>query len=410
MKQSVRTLLEERLPILLRAIRNHSPGRQHTFLWSRHGEQGGGIGLCWWVADDQPFYDFALEVADQVPHFLDRYTVDEAAATFIDVIRHNLHDFNMDPFFLPSWRHTNLMECASPAALGRVTNALLTLVSEPERGLFLFSVRLLRPVSDVVDHSFVWLTHSASTQLTESLVQIDYPGLTFGMLPPLVENGINIGAEDSLLGAVANGWQAAGAILRRVAGVLCLSLPYGDSTRKSMAAPSTATVGLFSDGRVDIRFPGPFVPSLIGTKALPVAITDQIISGLRPRATPERDNRYRVALEFLALGWVITGTLSFMNFFIAIDALFGEPFKSGKLIKERVKERLAGLDWVPGDRISLLIDIRNELLHGSCSNVTASTHYLSYRRRFQDHPLKDVFRIIRECLLREPAADSTSSD
>ncbi len=409
MRQSVQSLVEEHLPNLLRAIRNHPPGREHGFLWSRQGGLG-GIGLRWWVADDQPFYDFALAVADQVPDFLDRYTVDEAAAIFIDVIRQNLHDFNLNPFFLPSSLHTNLIECASPVALSRVANALLVLVSEPDHALFLFPVRLLRPAADVIGHSFVWLRHSAPTQLVESLVRIDYPGLTFETLPPLRENGINIGAEDSLLGAVAHGWQAAEAMLRRVAGALCLSLSYKDATFKSMATPSTATAAFFEDGRIEIRFPGPFLPPLTGSTVLPVEATEQVTSNLSPRKTPDRDNRFRIALEFLALGWILGGTLSFMNFFIALDALFGEPYKSRPLIEENVKQRLAGIDWKPGDRIGLLINIRNDLFHGSSSSLTTSKHYLAYRKEFRDDPLKDIFRIIRECLLREPMADSASSN
>jgi hypothetical protein len=141
----------------------------------------------------------------------------------------------------------------------------------------------------------------------------------------------------------------------------------------------------------------------MGAKVLPREVTDRMALILSPKTTPERDNRFQIALEFLALGWLHEETLSFMNFFIAIDAIFGEPYKSRKLIETGVKQRLENIDWKPGDRIGPLIDIRNDLLHGSCYSIATSKHYLTYRKAFRSHPQADLFRIARECLLGEPA-------
>lgn len=407
MKQTVENIIQHHLPNLLRAIRNHSPGREHKFLWSRHNQfmLAGSIGLRWWVTDDQPFYDLVLALADQTPGFLDRYSVDEAAQGLIDVIQQNLHDFNLEPFFFPHSPHTDLMSCASPQAINQLVKALLTYVSNSSRALFLFPVRLLRPVSDVVKSSFVWFTNSAPAQLAESLLQMRFPDLTFCKFPPLLDGNIPIGPEDSFLGTIADGWQAGRKSLRRLAGAVCLSLSYRDTTLVSSATSPSGVVALFSNGRIEIRSPGPFLPPLMGAKVLPQEVTDLIALILSPKTTPERNNRSQIALEFLALGWLHEETLSFMNFFIAIDAIFGEPYKSRKLIENGVKQRLNNIDWKPGDRIGPLIDIRNDLLHGSCSSITTSSYYLTYRKTFQDHPLADLFRIVRECLLREPIKD-----
>jgi hypothetical protein len=403
MNQQIQNLIKDHLPNLLRAIFNHPPGRQHRFFCSSHGKSTlQGVWLRWWVANDQPFYDLIYALADQVPDLLNRYTVDEAAKSLIDVIQENLHDFTLEPFFFPHSPHTDLMSCSSSKALDQLLKSLTTFVNNSSKALFLFPVRLLRPFSDVVEVSFVWFTNSAPAHLAESLLQNRFHDLTFNKFPPFLDGDIPMEAEDSYLGKVAYGWQAGITALRRLAGAVCLILSYRDATLKSSATPLEGVVGLFSDGHIQVQSSISFFPSLIRAKVLPQEVTDLMALILSPKTTPDRNNRFQTALEFLALGLVHEDSLSFMNFFIAIDALFGEPKKSRKLIENGVRQRLESIDWKPGDRIGPLIDIRNDLLHGSCSSITTSSHYLTYRKTFQDHPLADLFRIVRECLLREP--------
>ena len=368
----------------------------------------GSVGLCWWVKDDQPYYDMVLALADQAPDFLDRYSVDEAAQGLIDVIQQNLNDFNLEPFFYPRGPDADLMSCASPQALDQLANALMAYVMGSARALFLYPIRLLRPASNILESSFVWFTNSAPPQLAESILQTHFPSLNFSNFPPLLDGNIPMGPEDSFLGTVAQGWQAGKKNLRQLAGAVCLSLSFRDATLKSSGGSPSGVVALFSNGRVEIRSLGPFLPPLIGAAVLPREVTDLMGLILSSGRTPERGNRFKVALEFLALGWLHDDTLSFMNFFIALDALFGKPRESRSLIQRGVKERLKNLDWNPGDHIKSLIDIRNDLLHGSCSSIVTSDHYLAYRREFQKHPLGDLFQIARECLLREPLGSEES--
>jgi hypothetical protein len=294
------------------------------------------------------------------------------------------------------------MSCASPKALKQLVNGLLTFVTNSPRALFLFPAHLLRPFSDIVESSFIWFTNSAPANLVESLLQTPFHDLTFSKFPPFLDGDISMEAEDSYLGKVAYGWQAGITALRRLAGAVCLSLTYRDTTLKSSAKSPSGVVALFSNGRIEIRSYEAFLPALMGAKVLPREVTDRMALILSAKTTPERDNRFQIALEFLALGWLHEETLSFMNFFIAIDAIFGEPYKSRKLIETGVKQRLESIDWKPENRIGPLIDIRNDLLHGSCSSIATSKHYLTYRKAFRSHPQADLFRIARECLLREP--------
>jgi len=404
MSRTLETIVNTHVPSLLGAIRNHPPGREYIFTWSKFKPNiGSGFGVHWWVADDQPFYDFIFELTELEPTLLDRYSLDEAVKSLTDVIQENLNDFDLTPFLGLREHRMSLIECASPAGLEAVASEILGLVNTSGRAVLLFPVRGLRPESDIAAEDLIWITPSAPRQLVESLRQISDPRLTFDRFPPFIDSaGVPLKPEDSMLGLIANGLEGGSRALQRLAGALCLSLPYRDAALKSADTPIGATAVLFCDGRIEIRELGPFLPRLMRPKVLPKELIDRMRGFLKPRSTPKRDNRFRVALQFLSLGWILTGDQSFMNWFIAIDALFGKKGGWEKAIKNGVDNRLSALNARSGDRIDLLMDIRHDLLHGRCSSVSSSEKYLPYRKRFKNDPLKDIFVILRECLILEP--------
>jgi hypothetical protein len=404
--QRLQKIIESSLPDLLGAIRNHPPGvLEQEFI---HGPKIGGItiggfGIHWWIVDEQPFYKLALELTRCEPSLSDRYSVDEIVHKVNRVICENLKAFNISLFVGSCQKPpTTLLKCASPIGLAAVSKEILDLIYISDRAVFLFPVRRLRPETDVISPSRVWLTRSAPRHLIEQLPQAGDPRLAFDRFPPLLD-GEALHDEDSMLGLIANGWQGAVTALRRLAGAVCLILPYHEATLKSLDGQVGATAALFDDGRIEIRALGPFLPLLVDPILVKGDSLNQLGNFLEAKNTKERENRFRVALEFLALGWLLQGSQAFMNWCIAIDALFGaggtEKWKQS--IKEGVRERLSGLMVNPDDRVGLLVDIRSDLLHGRCSRISNSKHYLRYWKRFQCDPLQDAFHILRECLIRE---------
>lgn len=144
---------------------------------------------------------------------------------------------------------------------------------------------------------------------------------------------------------------------------------------------------------------GPFMPCVGGLDVLPNENLMTLQALLRHRTNAEAENRLRMALEFLATGWLLPGTQKFANYFIALDALFGSKGNWDKPIKSGVRERLK---LAPDDdRIGRLLGIRGELLHGDCASVETSRGYLPYRQKYLHHPTDDVFSFARGCIRAE---------
>ena len=406
MSQTPETVIKGSLPDLLGAICNQPPGREEI---SVLGPRIGGDAIPrftvhWWVADE-PFYKLVLDLANIEPNLLKHFSVDEAVRAIIASVRDNLNDFNLTPFLGSAQPHTTLLSCSSPAGVQAVSQGLLRLFSASRRALFLFPVRGLRPESDVVENEFVWLTPSAPRQIVESLLHLTDPQLTFDRFPPLLDPGARpLQNEDSMLGLIENGWEAGATALRRLAAALCLTLPDREAILMSDETPVIGTGAIFTDGGIEIQGRGPFLPPLVRARVFPRTFIDRMKDFLKARASKERDNRYRLALEFLALGWLFRESQAFMNWFIGIDALFGEPYRVNSSVGDGVKNRLQTVNRDLGDRIDLLLKIRHDLLHGRCSRISSSVHYIEYRRSFPNHlPLRDIFRILRECLTYEPS-------
>ena len=407
MSKTPETVIKGSLPDLLGAICNQPSGRQEMFFLKPKigGDTIPGFTIHWWVANDQPFYKLVFDLANIGANLLNHFSVGEAVRAILASVKDNLNDFNLIPFLDPAQPHTTLFKCSSTAGVKAVSQGILRLVSASRRGLFLFPVRRLKPEFDVISPELVWLTSSAPRQAVEPLLQITDPQLTFDRFPPWRDQGGRLlQIEDSTLGLIEDGREAGVTALRQLAGALCLTLPVRDAILKSDEIPVAGTVAIFMDGEIDGRALGPFLPPLTGVKVFPRQDIDCMKNFLKPRASQERDTRYRVALEFLALGWLFRESQAFINWFIAIDALFGsrdiENWKQN--IVERVGTRLSSLEGDIGNKIGLLVDIRSDMLHGRCSSMSSSRNFLRYWRRFQKHPLRDMLLVVRECLKLEP--------
>ena len=90
---------------------------------------------------------------------------------------------------------------------------------------------------------------------------------------------------------------------------------------------------------------------------------DMFRATMAPRADAEHDRRFRIALQFLSTGWVLTGTPEFMNYFISLDALLGKGNgKWDKATRTRAASAMQSDD--AEGQLDLAIKIRHELLHG----------------------------------------------
>lgn len=264
-------------------------------------------------------------------------------------------------------------------------------------------IRGLRPASDLISPKLLWIPGDASPERLNSLLSLPVLPDTLAMFPPWPAGSRAgqqpVGPDDSLLGVVATEWQVGISELRRAAGAICVAMPDGEVSLCS--APAWTNVFELSErGAQALDAFGPILPWVANIRILNQSELGVLSSQLADRATQERDRRFRIALEFLSTGWVLTGTQEFMNYFIALDALYGEGNWNKKrigLVSSRLEDPSAD------DKVALIVKIRHETLHGRCSSVEAS-RWLEYYRMFHRHPSEDLLHIVRRCLRNEPSA------
>jgi hypothetical protein len=111
------------------------------------------------------------------------------------------------------------------------------------------------------------------------------------------------------------------------------------------------------------------------------------------------DRRARVekACHFVNRGIITQGLDSYVNFFISLDALYGEAGEVGGSIQR-------GVDSMPIDisfkeRVSWLYELRSELVHGGSRFCAEWRDYDRYYSHFQTKPEEDVKRIACSALL-----------
>jgi hypothetical protein len=394
-KDSVRALLD--------SIHNRPPGiRQQCFSGPPESIPGlrGGFLLEWWITEERPLLTTALALANNFPALRDRYAVTQMGKTILAILQTHLDCFHWEPFISIARGATRtLLECARPEGLETVVSALIAWAQESDRSIFLMPIRGLRPSSDLISPTLVWVSSTSAVGCLTSLLQLPMLPETLTMFPPWMTGPSSgqrpLSRDDSLLGVHAVGWQAGIAELRRAAGAICVAIPDAEVYLRSSPAWSDV-LQLSERGRQAFGESGPILPSVGNVHVLNEPELEILRSALVDRTT-KRERRFRIALEFLSAGWVMTGAPEFMNYFLALDALYGQG-------KGWTGEKLSSNVRNPADRakVKLLAGIRGELFHGHCSSVETNHWYLEYYQQFQEHPTEDLFHIVRRGLRNEP--------
>jgi len=111
-------------------------------------------------------------------------------------------------------------------------------------------------------------------------------------------------------------------------------------------------------------------------------------------------NRIEKCGHFISHAMNSTGVDSFINYFIALDALFG---KRGSVEKSII----LGIGCLPDaekwkDKVSWLFEFRSELVHGGSRYIEECPNYFKYYRHFLSEPLKDIEKLAFHSLFNSP--------
>lgn len=92
---------------------------------------------------------------------------------------------------------------------------------------------------------------------------------------------------------------------------------------------------------------------------------------------------------------------SYINYFVALDALFGQRGSVESSIIAGVGH--LGLDQKTEEKTSWLFDLRNELVHGGSRYISEWPKYQKYIKHFGSKPLGDLKNLAQKAILKAPS-------
>ncbi|WP_156404553.1 hypothetical protein [Curvibacter sp. PAE-UM] len=91
---------------------------------------------------------------------------------------------------------------------------------------------------------------------------------------------------------------------------------------------------------------------------------------------------------------------AYINYFVSLDAMFGERGSVEKSILQGLQE--LNLPSVLIEKASWLFELRNEIVHGGSRFISEWSKFRRYRQHFQTQPADDVRLLAQTVLLRAP--------
>lgn len=144
---------------------------------------------------------------------------------------------------------------------------------------------------------------------------------------------------------------------------------------------------------------GEILPNYIKDYTINIEVISQLEKWYKSYSNlnSENKNRLEKSAHFINHGMNSEGIESFINYFIALDALFGRRGDVERLILEGVME--STMDNVWEHKAKWLFELRSELVHGGSRYVAEWEKYEQYQKHFKTKPENDVEKLAFICLL-----------
>ena len=110
------------------------------------------------------------------------------------------------------------------------------------------------------------------------------------------------------------------------------------------------------------------------------------------RSHEEKEQRTRVAAIYTNYAFTANSVMKYILYFITLDALYGQR----RNVEDSIIAGISGLQGTPADindRLSLLFDLRSELVHGGASHLEDWKKRAKYVRKHGFTPEKDMEKI-----------------
>jgi len=195
---------------------------------------------------------------------------------------------------------------------------------------------------------------------------------------------------------------------RRLSAVLHAVASKGNANRmyKSMAHPSEFLIQFphdsISDGSATRSDCAPILPRFTSD----VLISDDDIGSIKhwyettARCSKPLRDRIEKAANFLNRGLNAGDIEAYINYFVALDALFGERGSVEASIIQGVKS--LEIEKPLAEKAEWLFDLRNEIVHGGSRFVEEWPRYARYTQHFRSKPMEDVRVLAQHAVLGAP--------
>ena len=283
----------------------------------------------------------------------------------------------------------------SGGAKSAFANALAqSSVFQPRNEVTLFPIVPLIVRTEFNSEPF-FLAAPTTTSLRPWLTQVsDLVGETF---PPLAEWSGSRNTPTAWLGVRSPDFLASNKIKAAILGALALTpqprLRHLFTGRTMFGGRCT----IADNGHATFNHGDPHTPPLSDN----IIIDDQDLEWLNVLASKLASNeteagRQIKALEYFYRAWPLDPAERFPILCMTLDAIFGEAGIATRSVINGVRVTLGA--HVPEARLSLLMDLRNSVLHGGAPDVYDSRKYAKYYDQYGEDPIDDMQLVVGRCL------------
>ncbi|QUX95120.1 hypothetical protein C0J08_06665 [Marinomonas sp. CT5] len=128
-----------------------------------------------------------------------------------------------------------------------------------------------------------------------------------------------------------------------------------------------------------------------------INLRDEVVSNLQ-KIFSSPPKRMKSALSFIAHGWTLDKRESFLNQFIALDALYGTNKSNKASIVGGVSRDACDIVGIES-KIKTIYDLRSKFVHGEISIFSDHDKYQKFVDEHGIDPIESLFEIVRVCVI-----------
>lgn len=393
-------------------------GKQRPFHFS------GGLGLSWWYSNDtfQAIENVSLLLIESASEFkdCDLESVSDAVTTTLQEICLDSSIFDGDAVFLR--RNRSLFDCR----VVPVPQFAAAIQTEMESSLrrrighrcVLYAVPRFQVPSFSLDDDAVRLIKRDDEKAWDQLIEKGYRFNGWTPLRPQFGNDRDLtfappGNFECIFVAeeygTPKGARFSGILrFRKLAAILfAIASESSDGPFfKAMSHPYEFLIHfphqLSKEAQITRTDSDPVVPFYVAD--IPVSSKEVLLIqnwyAASARCSSSDRSRIEKSSHFFNRGMNSNDVEAYVNYFVSLDAMFGERGSVEKSILRGLRELKLPSALV--EKATWLFDLRNEIVHGGSRFISEWSRFGRYRQHFQTQPADDVRLLAQTVLLRAP--------